>query len=68
MNLTEREKEVLKMLCLPDRIISRKLNISLSTVKTHIRSLYNKFPCATSRTCLIVEALKQKLINLDNII
>lgn len=68
MNITEREKDILRMLHLPNRIIARKLNISLSTVKTHITRLLAKFYWVENRTELLYEALNQNIIHLEQMI
>lgn len=43
-NLTQRECDVLKLLCngLPDKMIARALGISIKTVSTHIDHIYEK--------------------------
>lgn len=69
INLTEREKEILKMLCLPTKIIAERLFISEITVKTHIVHLYNKiYVPFNSRTLLLAEGLKKQIIKLEEII
>lgn len=67
-NLTEREKEVLKMLCLPNKQIARKMGLKLCTVKTYIVKLFNKFPFSTNRAGIVIEAVKQNIIKVEEII
>lgn len=67
MNVTEREKEILRRLCLPNRVIAKELNISLSTVKSHLRRLLNKFYWVENRTALLYEALNQNVIQLEQV-
>lgn len=68
MKVSKREREILKMLCLPNKIIARKLNISLATVKSHISNLLAKFYWVENRTELLYEALNQHVIHLEQII
>ena len=61
--LTDREMEVLQ--CLPTRLstveIGESLNISANTVKTHLRSIYNKLG-ARSRNEAILQGAKYHLV------
>lgn len=67
--LTRREKEVLKMLCLPNREIAERLCISSRTVKTHVNHIFNKLPILNSnRQTLLIEAIKQKIIQIEEVI
>lgn len=66
--LTKREKEILKMLCLPNKTIALKMGIELCTVKTYVRKLTDKFPFAVSRAAIIIEAIKQNIIRPEEII
>lgn len=68
MKLTEREKEVLKRLCLPNKKIAKLLNISLSTTKSHVHKLFNKFPFNTNRTGIVIEAVKHNIIKIEEVI
>lgn len=69
MKLTEREKEVLKMLCLPNKIIAKNLNISLSTTKRHIHNIFNKLCFVTPNRCaIILFAVKEHIIRLEEVI
>lgn len=68
MKISEREREILRMLCLPNKIIAQKLNVSLSTVKNHLHRLLNKFYWVDNRTELFFEALKRRIIKLEDVI
>lgn len=67
MTLTEREMEVLKLLHYPNRIIAKKLFLSLATVKCHVHSLFNEFPFANNRTQILIQALDEKIIKLEDL-
>jgi len=64
-NLTEREIEVLKQICLGSTTdeIAKKLNISPKTVKSHRSKLLEKTDCKNTPT-LILFALRNKIIDL----
>ena len=64
--LTEREKQVLKLLCLPNSEIAQRLNITARTVKAHVRHIFNKLVCETRQKALI-KALKLKIIDIDEV-
>jgi len=68
MKLTKREKEVLKMLCLTNPEIAKRLFVELSTVKGHVHNIFNKFPEVANRTSLLIEAVKRKIIKLEDVI
>jgi len=44
LNLTEREEQIIQLVCegCPNREIARRLQISISTVKTHLHNVYEK--------------------------
>ena len=64
--LTEREKQVLKLLCLPNSEIAQRLCITAITVKSHVRNIFNKLVCETRQKALI-KALKLKIIDIDEV-
>ena len=66
MKLTQRELEVLKLLCLQDKEISKRLIISVRTVKCHIHNILNKMVCENRQKALI-KALKFKIISIDEV-
>lgn len=61
--LSEREQEVLQLLCDGDdyKTVAAKLYISANTVKRHIRSIYDKLQ-VNSRGELVKKAYQQKLV------
>ena len=61
--LTERETAVLRLVIrgLPNKSIGRELNISVGTVKSHLKSAYAKLQ-VTSRTQAIAEAQRRGLL------
>lgn len=63
VNLTRREGEVLLLLCdgLPNKLISRELKISLSTVKIHIGNVMRKLN-VTSRLQVVVAATRHGVL------
>lgn len=63
MELTERKKNVLNLLCKGKRAeeIAHELKISLSAVRLHIRELKLKFNASTLAE-LVFKALKQNVI------
>ena len=62
-SLTEREQEVLQLLCDGDNYkqVAVKLFISAHTVKRHIRNIYEKLQ-VNSRAELVKKAIKQNLV------
>lgn len=67
MNLTSREIEVLKLLCLTNREIAKRLWLSIKTVKAHVHNIFNKLTCS-SRAEALVKAIKDGIINADEVI
>ena len=66
MKLTQRELEVLKLLCLSDKDIAERLIISIRTVKCHIHNILDKLVCETRQKALI-KALKLKIIDIEEV-
>lgn len=66
MKLTQRELEVLKLLCLSDKDIAERLIISIRTVKCHIHNILNKLVCENRQKALI-KAIKLKIISIDEV-
>ena len=64
--LTEREKQVLKLLCLPNSEIAQRLCITAITVKSHVRHIFNKLVCENRQKALI-KALKLGVVTLNDI-
>lgn len=67
MQLTKREYQVLTLVCNSDKQIAKQLGISLSTAHTYIIQLFNKF-VVNNRSQLLVEALRQNAITLEDIV
>ena len=66
MTLTQRELEVLKLLCLTDKEIAKRLIISIKTVKSHVHNILNELLCENRQRALI-KALKLKIISIDEV-
>ena len=66
MKLTPRELEVLKLLCLTDKEIAKRLIISIGTVKCHIHNILDELVCETRQKALI-KAIKLKIISIDEV-
>lgn len=63
LELTEREYEVLRLVAkgYSNKAVARELSISLSTVKTHLRHIFNKLG-VEDRAQLIIKAIKEGVI------
>lgn len=66
MILTEREKDVLKLLCYPRKEIGEKLFISETTVSTHVDVIYQKLNAHNSAQA-IMSALKKRIVTIKDI-
>lgn len=66
MKITEREKDILKLLCLTDDEIAHKLKITKNTVRTHVKSLLNKL-CEYKRINLLINAVKNEIISIEEV-
>ena len=66
MTLTQRELEVLKLLCLSDKDIAKRLIISIRTVKCHVHNILNELVCENRQRALI-KALKLKIIDIEEV-
>lgn len=67
MRVSESEKNILELLWLSNKEISKKLYIESTTVKSHIHNLLVKFNAKT-RTELFVKALFYNVITLQEVI
>ena len=67
MKISNREREVLRLICLTNPQIARRLGISIRTVKTYVRHLFEKLGCE-SRTGAAIKAIKEGIIQADEII
>lgn len=65
--VSNKEIEIIKLLAKPNKEIAKSLKISEGTVKTYIYRLFCKYPEAISRTGLLVEALRERIIKLEDI-
>jgi len=65
--LSERELNVLKLLCFKRPEIAKKLFISTTTVNAHICHIYEKLYVHTREQALI-KALKKGIITIDEVI
>lgn len=65
-NLTKAEKEMLKYLALSNEEICRRQNKAYGTVKMNVHNIIEKFG-ANSRTEALVMALKEGLVNLNDV-
>jgi len=63
-NLTERELEIVEHLIegLTDRNVSEHLNLSIHTVRTHIKNIYRKIG-VSNRAQLVTYAIEKRIIN-----
>ena len=66
MILTEREKDVLKLLYLSEKQIGEKLYIAPTTVRSHKKQIYQKLYVHNS-TQAIIAALKKRIITIEDI-
>lgn len=64
--LTEREKQVLKLLCLSNSEIAQRLCITAITVQSHVRNIFNKLTC-TNRAEAIAKAIKKGIIQVQEV-
>jgi DNA-binding NarL/FixJ family response regulator len=66
--LTERESTVLKMAArgLSNNAIAQELHLSVSTIESHLRAIFNKLAVG-SRTEAVIEALKKGWLTLKDI-
>ena len=67
MKISKREREVLGLICLTNPQIARRLNISIRTVKTYVRHLFEKLGCE-NRTEAAIKAIKEGIIKADEIV
>lgn len=68
IELTNREREILPLLALPYKEIAVRLCVSSHTIKTHANNILYKFPEQNNKLSVILEALKQGIITLDEIV
>ena len=66
MHITKREKDVLIRCWKSNANIARDLVLEISTIKTYIEHLFNKFK-SKNRAELLFKALKSKTITLEEV-
>lgn len=64
--LNESERQVFNLIYLPNKEISKKLNLSESTIKTYVHNLLEYFNVKT-RVGLLIKGIKMGVINLYTI-
>ena len=68
MTLTQRELEVLKLLCLSDKDIAKRLIISIRTVKCHVHNILNELVCENRQKAeAIAKAIKKEIIQAQEV-
>ena len=65
-DLTARELEVLKLSPQPNKVIAKRLGISVSTVKTHFQNIFEKLE-TRDRIIALLRALKLKLFPIEEV-
>lgn len=68
MKFTKRELEILPLLCMSNKEIGNRLYISEQTVKTHIYNIAFKFPEQENRCSILLEAIKQGIITIEEVV
>lgn len=66
MKISKREREVLRLIAFSNPQIARRLGISIRTVKTYIRHLFEKLGCE-SRTGAAIKAIKEGIIQVNEV-
>lgn len=64
--LTERQKEVLKLACLTNREIAKRLFLASTTVDTHFNDMRNILD-VRSKSSLLIEAIRRGEININEV-
>ena len=65
-DLTARELEVLKLSPQPNKVIAKRLVISVATVKTHFQNIFEKLD-TRDRIIALLRALKLKLFPIEEV-
>ena len=65
-DLTNRELEVLKLSPQPNKVIAKRLVISVATVKTHFQNIFEKLE-TRDRIKALLRALKLKLFPIEEV-
>ena len=64
--LTKRKKEVLRLACLPNSEIGKRLNLSTTTVATHFVGI-NQILGTSGKASAIIEGIRRGEINIDEV-
>lgn len=64
---TDRELEIIRLLCLPNAEIGERLFIAPATVQTHIENIRHKVD-STSRASILIELIKSGVVDIDEIV
>lgn len=67
MIISEREKQILCLLCFTNKQIGERLFVSENTVKAHIKNIMEKL-AENNRKKAIIKAIKEKIIDIEQII
>ena len=65
--LTNRQIEVIKLLCFSNFEIARRLRITPNTVKNYVGDIFNRLG-TDNRQCAQIKAVKLGIVKLDEII
>lgn len=66
LHLTKRQKEVLKLACLSNDEIARRLSLAKSTVSTHFKNMRDIL-CVSSKSALLIEGIRRGEISIDEV-
>lgn len=66
LHLTKRQKEVLKLACLSNDEIARRLSLAKSTVATHFETMRDIL-CVSSKSALLIEGIRRREISIDEV-
>lgn len=67
MAISDREKQILCLLCFTNKEIGKRLFVSENTVKAHIKNLKEKL-FQNNRKSMMIKALKEKVIDIEQIV
>lgn len=65
-NLTERQKEILRLACFTNREIAKRLFLAITTVAKHFNDMRGILG-ATSKSSLLIEGIRKGEINIDEV-
>jgi DNA-binding NarL/FixJ family response regulator len=67
VKFTERELEIIKLLCLEAKEIGGRLGLTPATVRTHIQHIMQKTGASTRSGCLI-ELIRAGITNIEDVV